>query len=320
MDLVISHASAEWYWRRHNGRLLNAQRERFPEVMARPVRLDAGLRRELAVLGMAATTEQPLDLLFWHDGFCSESRRVRTHVLYRPLPPGGLIRVSNHVLITSPEVTFAQLSRLRSFERLLLAGCELCGSYRLFSGDGRPLRMPEERQPLTSTAAIAKTLAAMGFGRESAAVRAARLTFDGARSPMEAKVALLLSLPPRFGGFGLPRPVLNAPLRLSRAAYTLYPCNPCRLDLYWEAAHLDVEYDGEDSHGPDDHAKDVARAAALALAGVDMLILTKAQVYDRRAFDLLAGHLARRLDASPRKRPDDFISRQIRLRRELELL
>ena len=320
MDLVVSHSSAEQFWSRYNGRLWDASRERFPEAMARPVPFSGSLEAELTGLGFTASAKQPLDLLFWSNGVRSGSKKVRAHAIFRALPAGALVRVSDHVLVTSPEMTYAQLAHVRTTGRLILAGCELCGCYRLFDGRGTPLSLPEERHPLTSVVAIGAMLAEMGFGPESAAGNGLRHVFENARSPMEAKTALLLSLPPRMGGYGLPRPILNAPFYLSRGAFRLYPCNPCRLDLYWDYAHLDVEYDGEESHGPDAHAKDVARAAALALDDVEVLVLAKQQVYDRRAFALLAEKLANRLGQRPRKRPDDFVSRQIRLRREFDLL
>ena len=320
MDLVVSHASAMRFWSRNDGRLPQTQRERFPEAMAKPVHLTCALKAELAAIGLAPTGEQPLDLLFWGDGLRSEARDVRAHALFRPLPRGALVRASEHVLVASPELTYVQLARMRSVERLIMAGCELCGTYRLFSTDGRPFKMPEERRRLTSVSDIAALLRAMGLGPDSAASQGLRHVFDDARSPMEAKVALLLCLPPRLGGFGLPRPALNVPVQMSRSAYALYPRNPCKLDLYWEAARMDVEYDGKEAHGPEDHAKDVARTAALSLDDIEVLTLTKAQVYDRRAFALLAEKLERRVGHAPRKRPDDFVVRQMRLRRELDLL
>ena len=318
-DLVVSHASALDYWSRHDGRLPDCCRERFPEAMVKPPLLSGGIQAELSELGLELSEDNPLDLLFWWNGLRSDSARVRAHAISRPIPPGALIRVSDHVLVSSPELTFIQMSHVYGLERLMMVGCELCGTYRLFASDGRPLVKPEERRRLTSTTGIAGTLALMGLGAKSVAGRALNYVFDDARSPMEAKVALLLSLPPRLGGFGLPRPVLNAPFRLSRSAYVLYPCSPCRLDLYWETARLDIEYDGEESHGPEAHAKDVARAAALALDDVEVLVLAKQQVYDRRAFALLAEKLIGRLGQRQRKRPDDFISRQMRLRHELDL-
>ena len=129
---------------------------------------------------------------------------------------------------------------------------------------------------------------------------AARLAFDGAASPMEAKLALLLSLPTRLGGFGLPRPQLNRPFALSPEAQLVYPHTPCRLDLSWPGTDLDVEYDGSgDEHSGDMHAKDVARLAALRLDGVDVLVLAKQQVYDPRAFaqmvQVIAGKLGGRI-------------------------
>ena len=319
MDLVVSHESALWYWRRRRRPIWDEERISCPEAMTRPIAIGDDLRAELAVLGIGMTAESPLDLLFYRGDTRSERRDVKAHCTARPLPPGTLIRLSGNVVIASPELVFAQIAESRSFERLIMAGCELCSRYRLFSDDGTPLALPEERAQLTSSEALRATLSAMGYRRQAKATSAARHIFDDARSPMEAKVALLLSLPPRLGGFGLPRPVLNPDFFLGPQARNLYPCSPCHPDLYWEAVHLDVEYDGSDTHTAEAHAKDVARAAALKLEGLEVFTLAKAQVYDRWAFDAVAGIVARCLR---RPLPDvtpAFDLAHTRLRRELGL-
>ena len=319
MEIVISHISALDFWRRFRGDCRHLQRVHRPEAMIRPVHIGAGLRDELRALGFSATPESPVDLLFYRDGLRSESRLVRAHATARLLPPDSLVRLSDRVLISSPELTFAQVAKDYPFEQLAMLGSELCGAYRVLDDDGSPLPLPGERPPLSTAADIADTIKRLGLGPRTTAARAARYLFDNARSPMEVKVALLLSLPKRMGGLGLPRPVLNPSFRLSPQAHALYPHNPCHLDLFWPTALLDVEYDGVDAHPAEAHAKDVARTSALMLDGMEVITLTKAQVYDEHRFLAVAEIIAKRLHRELPALTPSFGMAHARLRRELGL-
>ena len=317
MDVVISHKSALAYWRGFRGDPKANRLMRRPAAMERPVPMGAEILAELESLGFFATPERPLDLLFSSDGVRSRSKRVVAHSISRPLPPGSLIRLSEHVAITSPELTFALVGELYPFGQYLMAGCELCSTYRVLDESGKPLGRPDERVQVTSGRKLKEMVEKLELSKTAIAARGASYVIDGAASPMEAKVALLLCLPTRLGGFGLPRPTLNAPLDLSEEAYAVYPHSPCRMDLYWESAKLDVEYDGEEAHTGALHAKDVARAVALRIEGVDVLAVSKQQVYDRKAFAALAKEIASKLGKQMRIRVPDFEGKQLRLRREL---
>ena len=318
MHVVISHKSAMQYWRRFRGEVANLPRLKSTHAMERPVPLTPELLAELAGLGFAPAPDSPLDLLFSAAGARSRSQLVRSRCVTSPLPAGSLMQLSDHVAIVSPELCFSQMASMYSRGQLLMAGCELCGTYRLLGDDGRPLPKPEERSPLTSAAKLCDFARVMGLGRGAKAVIAAHHVFGNAASPMEARAALLMSLPQTMGGFGLPRPELNAPITLSRAAHRVYPCNPCRMDLYWRAANLDVEYDGGD-HTEERRERDSARILALRMEGVDVLVLMKQQVYDVRAMASVAKMVAVKLGRRLRISTRDFESRHLQLRRELGL-
>ena len=316
MDIVVSHGSAWHFWRSFQGDIRRLTRVSIAEAMVKPAPLTASLRAELASCGFEPSREQPLDLLFHRDTTRSQSSRIRPHRTSRSLPPGSLVRLADEVLIASPELTFAQLSDQLPVGELALVGCELCGTYRLHGGDGCRLPMPAERPPLTSQTAIVALLRDMGYQRRSIAQQAARAVLNGAASPMEAKVALLLSLPTKQGGYGLPRPAMNAEIRLGPHGYRFYPHSPCRMDLYWDSASLDVEYDGVDAHPPEQHARDVARTAALMAEGVEVLTLTKAQEYHPQAFREVAELVADRI-GHPLHLGEGFREAHFRLRRDL---
>ncbi|MBQ3386609.1 MAG: hypothetical protein IJG53_04725 [Eggerthellaceae bacterium] len=319
MFLIISHDSALRFWRTFAGNPAVFRRLRMPSPMDRPVTLTTELLSELARLGFAPSKDRPLDLLFSGAGR-SRAAAVLAHATNLPLPAGSLLQLSEHVVITSPELTFALVARKKDVRHLALMASELCGTY-IPTPPGLPLG---SRQPLTSTTQLQAVLTDLYPRQTAAPLIAAHLAFDGAASPMEAKLALLLSLPTRLGGYGLPRPQLNRPFSLSSEAQLVYPHSPCRLDLSWPGASLDVEYDGSgDEHSGDMHAKDVARLAALRLDGLDVLVLAKQQVYDPRAFAQMAQIIAGKLTGQPRRawriRAKDFDAKQAALREALSL-
>ena len=320
MDIIISHRSAMRFWRGFSGRLSDLGAVRRTTAMGKPVEMTPALREELSSRGFFPSEAHPIDLLFTSMAVRSRAGWANSHSTARPLPSNAFLRLTPHVLVTSPEVTFAQIAETYPFGQLVMAGCELCGTYRLMNPAGAPLPRPEERDALTSAARLMQTVRAMGFSATSAAARGARYVLDNAASPMEAKIALLLTLSTRLGGYGRPRPALNVSVNLSSAARTIYPHVACRPDLFWEDFRLDVEYDGEESHdGEAAHAKDVARAAALATDGINDITLTKQQVYSEDAFDAMARLVAQALGSPLRIRCADFPVKRAALRRELGL-
>ena len=276
---------------------------------------------ELEAFGLTPKTGCRLHLLFAGGALRSRRADVRSHVCSAPLPAGSLLRVSPHALVCSPELTFLQLAEHYSPAKLIMAGCELCGTYVLDaeSAPGSARTLPE-RPALTSADALAAFAedAVSLMGRRAAQAAAVHV-FDGAASPMEAKLALLLCLPLRMGGRNLPRPVLNREIPLTPEARRLYPRQSCRADLYWPDVGLDLEYDGayhEDGHT---HSRNVARTAALEAQGIDVLTVAYPQVADARSFTLIAEGVAARLGRRLRIRRDDFVLREAKLRADLQL-
>ena len=312
MYLIICHDTALAYWRRFGGNIVSMPLIRFAELPDCSIAVDAQIRRELAGVGIAFDAGHPLDLLFSRAGSFSQSSGIRSHRPRRPLPPGSFVRLSEHVAVSSPELAFAQVAPGRPMGRLLLDGCELCGTFVPDTLGGPP----QERAPLSSAEGLRAFLSAMGLGREARASRASRVIFDGAASPMEARLALLLSLPQAMGGFGLPRPVLNAPITLGPEARRVYPRGSCRMDLFWPAANFDVEYDGR-LHDEERRDADNARIVALRLEGMEPLVLRRQQVYDAQAMFSIAKMVAEKLGRRLRMTTRDFWRRHGQLRREL---
>ena len=315
MQLVISHASAFRFWRAFTGHRSRLPVIPNPSAMDRPPCLTDGIFRELAAIGLTQTTRHPLDLLFSEEESRSQMKGVRSHATRSLLPEGSLVQISEHVSAVCPELAFLQLQRTVSREKLILAGYELCGTYAQVG----PELSLWERRKLTTTDAIRDFAACVPRLRSVSALKALDFVREGAASPMEAKAAMLLSLPTGLGGYGLPLPVMNPELVVPPNARLLYQHATVRPDLYWPDACFDLEYDGREAHDADAHWKDAARLGALAVMNVDVLTLTAPQLFDAAAFHEVAQVVAAKIGHRLRIRREDFPVRATRLREELGL-
>lgn len=95
--------------------------------------------------------------------------------------------------------------------------------------------------------------------------RVVELAEPASESPMESRLRLALVLG------GLPRPRVQVKVRDARGAVV------GRIDLYYEAARLGIEYDG--STHRDSLADDDRRQNALLVAGITLLRFTSRDVY-----------------------------------------
>ena len=86
-----------------------------------------------------------------------------------------------------------------------------------------------------------------------------------AASPRECALGLVLHLPPRCGGYGLPRPSFNEPINLAEANKKLADRSYYVADLLWQTQQLIVEYDSDTFHLTSaSHHHDVAGIRFLA--------------------------------------------------------
>jgi len=125
---------------------------------------------------------------------------------------------------------------------------------------------------------------------------------------------MLLCLPKRLGGYGLPRPILNPKLIISNpdGAKERYP------DLFWLGPNIDVEYNSDTDHsGEWARYRDSKREVELTVANVRVLPLTRAQLMDVGGFDAFAQGLRRMLGVRSRKPDLEWEMRRAELRQAL---
>ena len=125
---------------------------------------------------------------------------------------------------------------------------------------------------------------------------------------------MLLCLPKRLGGYGLPKPILNPKLLISNPDGT----KERHPDLFWLGPNIDVEYNSDSAHsGEWARYRDSKREVELTVANVRVLPLTRAQRMDVDEFDAFAQGLRRMLGIRSRKPDSAWEARRAELRRRL---
>ena len=336
MALFLSHESAADFWR------LVYPADKAPGMPADAIELD---RRPLSVSGLRQTVPTWLDgtflsleqgrlhVLVADARMRCGSRSVKSHIWKRPLPNGAFYRLSEDLCIASPPFVFLQLASTCTVAELAAYGYELCGRYAF---DPRQERGTHRRKiPLATSSQLAAFLeGAAGAPGIVRAKQALAHIAENSESPMETATHLLLSLPYRYGGYGIGGLSLNREITLSEDAALVARRRKCRADILLEGAKLDIEFAGKFDHTGDDALEsDRRRTNALASMGFEVIELTSGQVRDWRTFEQVAlriaaaagkrirnenrGLLAERMslrqalhdwnDASGRKRPEGLL-------------
>lgn len=249
----------------------------------------------------------------------STAKNARCVVRSVRFPHGSFCRISNGVYVVSPELLFLEMASLLDFFDLLLLGSELTSTYTPNDTDVRGFSSCD---PLTSPQAIERLLNSLSnYVGIRKAKRAVVHLIPNAASPMETEVALLLSLPKRLGGFGLPKPVLNREIYVDKERCGGYRRNVIRFDLLWSSARYALEYDSDQWHSSVErlHADSMRRNAIRAM-GFDVASITYNEVQDINKLTTIAQTLARGI--GHRMRPISFeeFSKREQLMRKLKQL
>jgi len=281
--------------------------------------------------GFSPGVGKPLHVIAFSQSTRTRAKDMSVHVWSKPLPKGSLLATGRRgVLVTSPEFTLLQLAgppypnaeseesssasnpawqlddpRFWAHDRraveLALLMMEFTGTYRR-----RPTRYGLPR--LSNFNGLSRFCEDAGRSRGIMLLRRAlKLQMDGSFSPMETAIALMLTLPAALGGYGLPRPILNARLRGTELRSTASSQHEILPDLYWPEREVVLEYDSREHHGEEDSslmngeklAHDAERANSLVAAGRHVLVVHRRQAMSLSRFDLVARQLAVLLGQPP---------------------
>lgn len=290
----------------------------------------------LSCLGMSA---RPVDLLVPARSGRSSGNEVRFHAWGGAVPQGSFLLVTNDLLVSGPELAIIQLcsaqgkldalldahveavraeaevaaaderadrpvidhplewERIRRLVAATVIACEFAGTYRLGAGS-----MPTAyRAPRIMDAAGLARVAA-GVGKSQGTLRARRvaeLMLEGSASPMETVLALMLTLPVEFGGFGLENPLLNRAVDVSGFQGTISDRDVVIPDFLWHEQGVALEYDSEEFHalrGKGQLKRDVTRSNTLTALGYRVFRATSQTVRSLPGISLLARQIACALD------------------------
>lgn len=226
----------------------------------------------------------------------SKSERIcKTKIVYSvfrdPLPSGSYFELSPDVAIPSPEFIFLRLASKIEFPLLVKLGCELCGTYTPY----RRVESTRKRTPLTTVAKLTSFLEGAGNLKGiKAARKALPFLLEGSASVKETELALCLSLPRRYGGYGIRKPEMNYRVDFDDAARTIGNAAFAIADVCWPAHRLDVEYDSLEWHSRfTEILHDKERANALQHMGYRVVFVTWEQFSNPMLFQELAKDIAK---------------------------
>ena len=325
MPLAYDYITSRSFWR------LVYPPERSPsdKVKTPPLELFVSNSRDVRNALSSWVTQ---DILNLDDGrvhvlaFSRNNRRVSkfhsTYVWPHALPDGSLLDLGTGAFVSSPEFTFLQIAATHSIIQTVAYGDEICGRYAFDPFNERGLR---KRIPLTNKAKLSSYLDSIdamfpsNYPGVKKARRALQYIIEESASPMETVDEMLLCLPYKLGGYGLPKPHMNKAITLSPSAARIAKKSVCYGDMCWnKPALIDIEHQGLLDHDePLKFEEDRQRINGIKAMGYEVIELTNKQVKDFAGFESIAMHLAKRLDKWIYVSKRGGISSRVALRKEL---
>lgn len=301
MNRYLSHTSAlEWLAYAKADPLAPAaadRRERLPRHDGTPLPpADKTTRADidgLASFGLGYLAK-PVHLLVPSSECRIRCADARCHVRSGPFPARSFLPIDEETFSSSPELAFIQMAEVLDCPRLVKLGDELCGIYGI---ETVGIVDFDRTSPFTTVKRLERfLLKAECMPGLVKARKAVRHIAPGSASPMETAIVLLFCLPPRLGGYGLPRPVMNGRASLKKQACRKPSDRRYRCDLLWPAADIAVEYDSFLHHGSRAKMADDARRRNDLLArGTTVVSITGRTVWNLIELDEIARLLARRM-------------------------
>jgi len=133
-----------------------------------------------------------------------------------------------------------------------------------------------------------------------------------------ATFAPFLTLPQKLGGYRFALPELNQRIALPKSIRKYFSKAYYACDLYWPDQKIAVEYDSDQFHtGSDRIANDSNKRNALASIGIQVVSVTRQQLYNSKELESVAQTVAKQMSRRLQLNRDSFLSTHRALRREL---
>lgn len=259
---------------------------------------------------------QPVELLVSSAKARGRSALKTCRVWGGPVAAGTCVRVGARLYVSTPEFLALQMARTLSLAELLAFLYELCGFYAVRHwGYDAAIRC----RPASSEKLLRSFVGRMdGAPGVKGLRRALRFVRDGSGSPMETVMVLLLCLPHKLGGYGIPFPAMNGAVDIPEDLQGALGGRQFFCDAYWRDRRFALEYDGRLYHeGSERVHRDYVRANGLRALGVGTEVVTMAEVGNVVAFDAVARRVARALGVQLRGLDCLWEERRRNLRGEL---
>lgn len=208
--------------------------------------------------------DNPLEVLVSSRADIYHTDRITTRLITYPLPDNSFYEVYRDVFVCSPELTFLLAATKLQFRSLVALGCELCGTYSIFSKCSSAIKHAQ----ITDTAAIGEYLDCVPKMRGvKLARRALKSMADNSASPRETDVFMQYCMNSKLGSYGLGNVELNSTQPVKGYVRTITGMTEITPDLYWPEHKIAIEYESTENHG--------AYASSLELLRKNRLILAK---------------------------------------------
>ena len=261
--------------------------------------------------------EKPYEVLVRDSNLHRKTKFVKYRNCSMELPNGSLCRIHKDLYVVSPEFLFLRMAKSSTIIELITLGFELTGTYvnRESIGSG----FQTCKNPLTSTAKITRYLSkANRIGGLSKAKRAVRWILDDSASPRETELACLLTLPMSLGGYALPTPSLNHSIQAEKEKLSALNRQAVIVDIAWPDKRLAIEYDSTQWHSNEEKlTQDSIRRNVINQLGFEVITITNAEFNSIMSMDRIVDDVKKRMRIRSSYCPDDFFSRKLKLRQEL---
>ena len=261
--------------------------------------------------------ERPLHVLVAPSANRRCSDALVKHRFARGAASESFVRIQREAYVCTPELVLLQIAKDAGQVDVIALANRLCAA---FVQDKSMAGGVRKRQPLTTAANISEYVDQnQGTPGVVSAKKALPYIYDGAASPREIALALLLCLPNHLGGYGLPAAELNG-----RVAVFDEQVGGCSTDKYcdmlWRAQKVAIEYESSAFHGNAETLRaDSRRRSVLQASGYQVVTVTNSQIKDPREFYVVAHNIARLLKTRVRTRVQDWPQRHLDLRRAIGL-
>ncbi len=201
------------------------------------------------------TADSPLVLGIFDERSRHTRKTVRARMLPRSLPSRALIQVDANLSFASPELTVVQMAARVDAIALARVIMELTGTYSLPPQLPWPIQQDGEFRtrysiaPVTTIERIRAMMCAFTRirGRKTLE-KALDIALEGSASPMETKLALMLSIPMEHGGYGFPVSALNPRLDVPAELRFRFERDAYHPDIFIQSAYADIEYESNSFH------------------------------------------------------------------------